>query len=343
MFDLLTKLNMKMNDGPLWIWGGFQLHNFADGDDDKGGGDGNGDDNKGDDNKGDDNKGDDKGDKGKDEPKTFEVKIGGESKLLTLDELKEHATKSAGADQLMREAAEMRKTAAGGAEVKVAFDKILKSDNVTTKDIEGLADLIGVNPKEMVAMFEEEMGKKDKGKDGKSKGTADKIGRDQLDDETKDILDQAKTAQIKEAEAEILKLCKEKVDKDEFFGKIIVDTPEEQRDDRKGVFLAMVHRDVRGKILASPYTGEKFGAEMIQNSIQTVRSELKKYGIPSKSSKQDAIGNILASLGPTGGLPVEVSSDKEVERVSSTEADYEDNVVKRLGQKMVKSLVERNK
>ena len=279
-------------------------------------------------------------------PETFDVKIGGETKLLTLDELKEHATKAAGADQLMREASELRKGAKSGIEIKEAFEKVLKSDDVGAKDIRKLATVMGIDPDEMEGMFNEELkklGVKPGEKADKVAGVKGKVGRDQLDDDTRDILDQAKANQIVQAEAKILEMCKKTIDKDEFFGTILKDTPEEQRDDRKDVIVKMVHRDVRGKILASPYTEEKFGTEMIQNSIQTIRSELKNYGIPSKSSKKSAISNILASLGPTGGLPAEVQSDEKIERVSSTGEDYEDNVVKRLGQKMVQSLVNKGK
>lgn len=280
--------------------------------------------------------------KAKATPETYEVKIGGETKELTLDELKEHATKSAGADALMREAAELRKGAKSGVEIKAAFEKVLKSDDVDESDIRRLAGVMGIDPEEMVGMFNEELeklGVKPDEKTGKVAGVKGKVGREQFDDETRDIIDEARRQHVIKAEAEILELCKESVDKDEFFGTIMKDTPEEQREGKQGVILSMVHRDVRGKILASPYTGEKFGTEMIQNSIQTIRSELKKYGIPSKSSKQSAVSNILAALGPTGGLPAEVKSDEKIERVSSTEADYDDNVVKRLGQKMVQSLV----
>lgn len=327
---------------PSWWSPGMRF--FADEGDDENGG------SKGDDTKaGVEGKTGTVGDKGADtekKPETYEVKIGGETKELTLDELKTHATKAAGANKLMAEAAELRKGAKSGLEIKEAFEKVLKSDDVDVSDIRNLAAVMGIDPEEMIGMFNEELeklGVKTDEKGRKSAGVKEKVGRDQLDDETRDIIDQAKADQIVKAEAKILEMCKKGVDKDEFFGTIMKDTPEEQRSDKMDVIVRMVHRDVRGKILASPYTGEKFGTEMIQNSIQTIRSELKKYGIPSKSSKQSAISNLLAALGPTGGLPAEVQSDEKIERVSSTEADYEDNVVKRFGQKIVQSLINREK
>ena len=343
MFDLLKKLEM-INRFPGMF--GIQRCFFAD--EGKGGGDGNSGDS-GDGGSGEGNKGDGDGKKDDDDagkkPEEYEVTIGGEKKLLSIDELKEHASKSAGADKLMREASDLRKGAKSGLDIKEAFDSVLKSDDVDAEDVRRLATLMNIDPNEMEKMFNEELekiGVKGKG-EKKDAGDGKKIGREQLNDEMKDILDQAKNEQIVKAEADILDLCKKSVDKDDFFGKIIEDTPDEQREDRKDVIVKMVHRDIRGKILASPYTGEKFGAEMIQNSIQTIRSELKKYGIPSKSSKQSAISNVLAALGPTGGLPAEVQSDEKIERVSSTESGYDDNVVKRLGQKLVQSIFEGKK
>jgi hypothetical protein len=98
----------------------------------------------------------------------------------------------------------------------------------------------------------------------------------------------------------------------------------------------MVQRDVRGKILASIHTKEKFGTDMIRNSIQMIRAEVKRLGIPSKASKQAAMTSILAELGPTGtNLPAEVYSEDKVERVSSADPNYEDNAVIRLGQALL--------
>ena len=334
MFDLWKKVEK------YGIRFGLQRCYFAD-DGDGAGGSGGDKGDAGDGDKGDGDKGD-KGDGGgKKEPDTFEVKIGGETKLLTLDELKTHAEKAGGADKLMREAAELRKGGVEGVEIKEAFQKVLNSDSVEAADIRKLATVMGVNPDEMEKMFKEELEKQGRTKDVK---VGEKVGRDQLDEETRNILDQVKVTQIKEAEKEIRRICDETVDKDEMFGKMIDEVPKEQRTGKVDSIKRMVFRDVRGKILASPESGEKFGTEMIQSSIQGIRKDLKDFGIPSKSSKKTtAVQNLLAALGPTGGLPAEVQSDEKIERVSSTEANYEDNVVKRLGQKLVQAVTNKSK
>jgi hypothetical protein len=75
--DEFAKLNFLQN---AKTWYTPPVYFFADdGDDDKGGG------------SGDDNKGDDKGDgKGDQKPETYEIKINGEMKQLTLDEMKDY-------------------------------------------------------------------------------------------------------------------------------------------------------------------------------------------------------------------------------------------------------------
>lgn len=266
---------------------------------------------------------------------TYKVKIGGVEKQLTLDELTEYASKAAGADEKFREAAELRKEAASAKELTETFNKVFNSDDVKVSDVRKLAELVGQDPDQMEALFKEEV-EAGKGK-GNNHSAGAKIKPEDLPDEVQDVLRQAREDQVRAAEIEIARQVAAEVDKDKFFGKIIDETPEEQRENRKAAVTAMVQRDVRTKILASPYTKEKFGTEMIRNSIQEIRAEVTKFGIPSKSDKQ-LNPSLLAALGPTGGLPAEVHSDADIKRVSSTEDNYEDNVVARLGQRMVQAI-----
>jgi hypothetical protein len=312
------------------IFGPF--HFADDNDDDKGDG-GGGDDDKG-------SKGDD--DKGNDKPETYEVKIDGVMRELTMDELKEHASKSAGADEAFRKAAQMKEDAIKGIEIGKAFEKI-NSGKFDATDVRKLAELTGQDADEAVAAYNAEL----KAKDGKDddKGTKtpsagakpEKIKIEDLPDDVQEIIKGARESQIEDAEKQIEKMVVDAVDKDELLGKIVIDAPEEQRTGIKEVVTSMVHGDVRAKMLASHITKEKFGAEMIRNSIQKVRAEVKKLGIPSKSSKQADRVSLLAALGPTGGLPAEVYSDEKIERVDSNDPSYHDNAVARLGQAMRKA------
>ena len=272
-------------------------------------------------------------------PETYEVKVDGEVRQMTLEELKANASKAAGADEKFRNAAQMKEDATRGIEIGKAFDKV-NSENVTASDVRHLAELTGQDADELVRAFNNQ-GKDDKDdkKDDKKpplQGPQKKLELKDFPEDVQEILNAAKDKQVEDAEIKIKKMVGDEVDKDDFLGKIVLDAPDEQREGVKEVVKSMVQRDVRAKILASPYTKEKFGAEMIRNSIQMVRAEVKRLGIPSKSSKKADRISLLNALGPTGGLPVEVYSDDKVERVESTDPNYEDNAVKRLGQMMRK-------
>lgn len=279
----------------------------------------------------------------KEEPKTYEVKVAGETRGLTLDEMKDLASKSAGADEKFRDAAKMKEDASKGIEIGKVFEKINSGDFDAT-DVRKMAELTGQDADTAVATYNAEV----KAADEKNKKAGvetppagakpKKIEVGDLPEDVQEIIKGARESQIDDAEKKIKEMVVAEVDKDDFLGKIVVDAPDEQRDGIKDVVTSMVQRDVRTKILASPVTKEKFGTDMIRNSIQMVRAEVKKLGIPSKSSKQADRVSLLATLGPTGGLPAEVYSEDNVERVDSNDPDYHDNAVKRLGQAIRKGL-----
>jgi hypothetical protein len=274
-------------------------------------------------------------------PTTHKVKIDGEEKEMTLEELKEAASKSAGADKRFRDAAQMKEDAKKGIELKAAFEKV-NSGEFDATDVRKLAELTGQDPDAAVASYNAEL---KKNADDKNKTTEDpylqgpkKVKLEDLPEEWQEVLKTAKESQIGDAEEKIQEMVASAVDKDEILGKIVIEAPEELRPGVKEVVTSMVHTDVRAKILASRYTKEKFGPEMIRNSVQKARAEVKKLGIPSKSSKEADRVSLLAGLGTIGNLPAEVYSDEEVKRVSSTDPDYEDNAVIRLGQRMRRDL-----
>ncbi|MHA2065990.1 MAG: hypothetical protein ACXABY_16585, partial [Candidatus Thorarchaeota archaeon] len=229
-----------------------------------------------------------------------------------------------------------------GIEIGKAFEKV-NSGNFDATDVRKLAELTGQDADAAVAQFQAELKSadekdKDKNKDKDTPPAPRKIELKDLPADMQDILNNAKESQIEDAQKKIEKMVTEEVAKDDFLGKIVLDAPEESQEGIKEVITSMVQRDVQKKILASPYTKEKFGAEMIRNSIQTARADVKKLGIPSKSSKQADRVSLLAGLGQTGtDLPAEVYSDEKIERVDSNDPNYHDVAAKRLGQAFIQN------
>jgi len=272
-------------------------------------------------------------------PETYSVKINGEEKELTLEELKEHASKAAGADEKFRSAAQMKEDAKKGIEIGNAFKKINSGDFDAT-DVRKLAELTGQDADAAVAAYNESQkktGKKSKKDDDDEDYTPPakrKIDYSDLPEDMQEILRGAREQQIDSATKQIEKMVADEVAKDEFLGKIVLDAPDASQAGIREAITSQVQRDVRAKILASPSTKEKFGTEMIRNSIQMIRAEVKKLGIPSKADKQADRISLLAGLVRPGDLPAEVYSDEKIARVSSEDPNYEDNAAMRLGQRM---------
>lgn len=276
----------------------------------------------------------------KEEPQTFTLKDGsGTDKIVTLEEMQEMATKTAGADEKFRVAAEKLKEAAEkdtssakASKIVELHDKLYKSGNFTKADIREFGELVGMEEGEMEKMFAEELKKQ-----GKSAGATDdgtsfrKMKMEDMGPEVQEILKQAYQGQVVDAEKKIAEMVKIAVDKDEFFGTILKKTDEKQRDDRKAAIEEMVKKDVNRRILQSKYTKEVFGEPMIQGSVQEIRANIKRFGITDKTSKQPP-SSLLAGLGLPGDLQTKIQADEKIERVPVDDPNWLDNVVARMAQ-----------
>ena len=279
--------------------------------------------------------------KPKEEPKTFTLKVSGVEKEVTLEEMQELATKSAGADEKFRVAAEKLKEAAekdtsSAKAMKIVelHDKLYKTGDFTKSDIREFGELVGLGADEMEKMFAEELKKQ-----GKSAGATDdgtpfrKLKIEDLDPDIQETLKGAKQSQVVDAEKKIADMVEKAVDKDEILGKILKETDDTLRDDRKAAINEMVKKDVNRRILQSQWTKEVFGDSMIQGSVQEIRANIKRFGIPSKASKQPP-SSLLAGLGLSGELQTKIQADEPIERVPVDDPSYTDNIVARLAQKM---------
>jgi len=142
--------------------------------------------------------------------------------------------------------------------------------------------------------------------------------------EVKAVLDFSQQRHVNDARKEIRGISDKAVDKDEIIGKMIVG------EDSKEV-LAEVKNMVAEDVLKKIQDGKPFGAEMVAATVQRVRSQLTKLGIPKKLNQQP----IVMGLGPGAGLSSEIQADEPIKRVSSMEDDQEKNLVARYLQKAV--------
>ena len=259
---------------------------------------------------------------------TYAVKIDGEDRNLSIDELKNLASKSGGADKRFTEAAAATKAAERGTRIETLVKSISNNDAPAEADVRELAGLLEIEPAEFMQYLKE--GDPPQKADKKTTGTdfnaefQKQMGATPA--EVRAVLEHSQQRHVNDARQEIREISDKAVDKDEIIGKMIVG---DDKDEVVAAVKDMVAEDVLRKI----QDGKPFGAELVTASVQMVRSKLTKLGIPKKLNQQP----IVLGLAPSEGLSAAIQADEPIERVSSTEDDQEKNLVARYLQKAVKA------
>ena len=265
----------------------------------------------------------------KTEPKveTHAITVDGETRNLTIDELKTLASKSAGADKRFQDASTATKAAERGIRVEKLMKSISNADSPADADIRELAGLLEIDPKELLDYTKEsDLPQKGANKAANLDFSAEfqrQFGMSPA--EAKAGWDFSNTRHVNDARKEIKEISDGAVDKDEIIGKMVIG------EDSKEVLTAvkdMVAEDVLRKI----QDGKPFGAEMVAASVQRVRSQLTKLGIPKKLVQQPFLG-----LGPSEGFSAAIQADEPIKRVSSTDDADEKNLMDRYLQQAVKA------
>jgi hypothetical protein len=261
-------------------------------------------------------------------PETHTIKIDGEDVVLTIDELKERASKASGADKRFQEAATATKAAERGTRIETLVKSISKEDTPSEADVRELAGLLEIEPTEFMQYLKEGDNKPEPA----SKTTKTDFNEEFQKQmgaspaEVRAVLEHSQSRHVNDARKEIREISDKAVDKDEIIGKMIVG---EDKNDVLAAVKDMVAEDVLRKI----QDGKTFGAELVSATVQMVRSKLTKLGIPKKSNQQP----IVLGLGPGGALPANIQADEPIKRISSAEDEGEKNLIERYLQQAVKA------
>ncbi len=264
---------------------------------------------------------------------TYEVNVGGETKNLTLEELKVAASKAAGADARFEEAAKIRKDSEAASSFFELINSIRNSETGATKDqyLQMFRDA-GFKDSE-IPDYDEVIKTKGSAKvakeDKDSEGANKKVTLENMDAETKAILEAAKEANYTKVREEIYNKVEKSVDKDEIFAKLIDSKTDADKTKVRSTLIDMTKGEVQRRILAN----EPFSDEMVQSVLQGIRYQVESLGLPAKAITQAPV----VGLGPSPEISAKIVADKPIERVSSDDPDYIDNVVERHLQKQYKS------
>jgi len=259
-------------------------------------------------------------------PESYTLNIDGESKVVTLEEMKTLATKAGGADKRFQEASEMKKQAEKGLKIGNLIDSM--ADNPTDEQAKELALHLGIDPGEFMAYLNENETPQG-GDKGNKPAEAVRVSKQDIIDamgfdpeKAKVTLERSETRQIEDAKKNLREISDLAVDKDEIFGKMIIG---DKRDDRMSIIKDEVAEDVLRKI----QDGVPYGAELVAGCVQKIRAKYTKFGIPSTPDQFP----IVLGMGPGGGLSAEIQADKPIERVAAGKDGDEDNLVSRYLQK----------
>lgn len=279
-------------------------------------------------------------------PKTFELTVDGQKKVVTLDEMKTMAQKSAGADAKFQQASELRNSAQNGIRLQELISRVNDpNQQPSDTDIKEIASIMGIDPTGFVAEYKQALG------DGTNNTTTTTNTKGNVQDlsadfqrvfqdqfgitpaEAKQRMDYWYQKDIKEAKQDIIQESNKIVDKDEIFGKMIIGDGGKVNKDR----LAVIQNRVAEEIIRGLQDGKPFTAELKTAAIQKVRAELTQFGILNKPDRYP----VTLGFGPGNGLPIEVPIDKPVERVNTVDDNSGDNFIKRIAQKVAKGRLSR--
>lgn len=266
---------------------------------------------------------------------THTIKVNGQERQVTMDEALQLATEAAGAQAKFAEAAEMRKQAERGLRITSLMEAM--NDNPSDDDVKELAALLGVDAGEYMEHLNDQDPPQGEPKRGAQKTNPAEVSEESLKaamqkmlgmpvEDAQAILADSNTQRIQRAKDFIQNEAYNAVEKDAVIGKMIVG---DKKDDRLGVIKEMVAEDV----IRAIQDGKSFGAELVASSVQKIRAQISRFGIPSKPD----VYPISLGLAPGSGLPTEVTSDEPVKRVSAAEDPNEENLVSRYLQKQLKN------
>lgn len=265
---------------------------------------------------------------------TFELEVGGEKKLVTLEELRSLATESAGAQKKFSDASELRKEGEKGLRVLQLLDTLDDPENKPyDAEVKELAALMNIDGEEFMEKYAAKEAEKEPAPAGGgtmtlkelSEGLKEVLGMSIED--AKGILAMSRQGHITEARGNIKAAVKEAVDKDEVFAKLV------GKGDKKDDRFEIITDDVLEGVLQRISQGDPFGADVIQSETQKVRSKYTKFGIPNTLDLHPNLGQLSDGI----NLPADVRSEEPIKRIPASEDGAEENFAKRWMQKALKA------
>jgi hypothetical protein len=267
-------------------------------------------------------------------PTEFEVTVAGQVKKMTIDQLKQAASKAEGADEKFRIAAAAVKTQ------ELVKTMLNSPTGLDYEDAVVLAQNVGGNPEDY--MFEQEAptlqtppARVPQAQTFNTLPVSTGLSAEDMED-----LAYARSQRMEGYITKVKGDIKNTLDKDTQISTLMGKVPEAQKAGLQEVLSEMVYEEVSRRVGMSRQT---YGPSLVQDVIQKVASRVNKLGLPTAGRQETNMLEFpISGLGPITGMSnSELMSDKPIERVSSNDGNYSDNFVARFAKKLAQATTNR--
>lgn len=259
-------------------------------------------------------------------PRTFQLTVNGQQVTMTEQEVLAKASEAAGAQRRFQEASDLRRQAEQGIRMMELAGRI-KEGKQNQQDMAEFVTLMGGDPAQLEGMSQEPAAPA--GQVGKQTPEAARrpIGLSDLDPQLQQALKGAENVSVNETRKNIENTIQDVLDKDPVIRKMrdVLDADDEKKGQFQSAVMDMALESVRGEV----FSGRLFDTSMAQEIAMRLRSRLKNMGF-----SETAVDRGIPVSGPnpqTGTFQFGMTlPSKPVERVSSSDPKYIENVTQRM-------------
>lgn len=261
-------------------------------------------------------------------PQTIEVKVDGQIKQVSVDDLKEGYTKAAGADELMRKAAEIRKQGEAGIELQ-ELKVAMESGEATEENVRRWGQYFNLTPEETQVQIDEIVYRKpppvnepsDK-KDSQQEPSR-KIGMADLDDNLRQTITTSHTTAQTTQKDKFLEEVKISLDKNEQLVNVTKDLTPETGSQIRNLLVGEAENEARRRM----NTGQQYGPALVLDAVNAAVNkalEFSKLVAPAPDGNgQGPPGTLNLGVGGSGVTSIKSQVEEPIKKVAVGEPGYD--------------------
>lgn len=264
---------------------------------------------------------------------TYQLVVDGQPVVLTLKEMMDRASEASGAQKKFQEAAELRKNSEKGLRIIELTQKVRSNPTPALTEVQELIGLMGGNPNDPETLaalgFETPKGNPPTSSAQNQPQGRQPVRLEDMDPSVQAALRAAEEAELARIRETVETTTKKGIDNDPVIAKMLIEIPDEQRDQIRTMLYDIAIDSVRGDVMA----GQPFTPQMVQGKAQRLRAMLQTLGVGTPKMPLPGTGPASGMGGANAMIP-----DKPIERKPASDPNYVQNTVQRALQMQQKAL-----